>query len=195
MATSCVCSIPNCDKPRVARGFCESHYRRWKRHGDPLGGGVSNGTLPDWIDRVALQHPGKECLIWPFGRHKDGYAQGSYPGIETKHASRAICWLKHGPPPTPEHDAAHSCGNGRRGCVNPAHISWKTRAENEADKIPHGTLVRGSAHVNSRLTEADVQGIRELLGKISHQEIAARFGVSRATISLIAAGRTWGWLR
>lgn len=33
-----VCSVLDCTQPPVARGWCEAHYRRWRRHGDPLGG-------------------------------------------------------------------------------------------------------------------------------------------------------------
>lgn len=29
------CAIENCPKPARARGWCEGHYRRWKRHGNP----------------------------------------------------------------------------------------------------------------------------------------------------------------
>lgn len=32
------CTIRDCGKPSVARGWCEGHYRRWRRHGNPLGG-------------------------------------------------------------------------------------------------------------------------------------------------------------
>lgn len=32
------CSIENCESPHVARGWCEAHYARWSRHGDPLAG-------------------------------------------------------------------------------------------------------------------------------------------------------------
>ncbi len=32
-----MCSIPNCTRPVVARGWCRLHYRRWHRHGNPLG--------------------------------------------------------------------------------------------------------------------------------------------------------------
>lgn len=32
-----VCSIEDCDKPAASRGWCTSHYTRWKRSGDPLG--------------------------------------------------------------------------------------------------------------------------------------------------------------
>lgn len=28
------CSVADCDKPAAARGWCNTHYRRWKRHGD-----------------------------------------------------------------------------------------------------------------------------------------------------------------
>lgn len=28
------CSIPGCGRPIVARGWCRSHYDRWKRYGD-----------------------------------------------------------------------------------------------------------------------------------------------------------------
>lgn len=30
------CSIPDCDRRHDSRGWCYTHYQRWKRHGDPL---------------------------------------------------------------------------------------------------------------------------------------------------------------
>jgi len=30
------CTIADCEKPHQAKGFCEMHYRRWHRRGDPL---------------------------------------------------------------------------------------------------------------------------------------------------------------
>jgi len=30
------CSIPECEGKVLARGWCNKHYRRWYRHGDPL---------------------------------------------------------------------------------------------------------------------------------------------------------------
>lgn len=195
MATRAICSVTGCDKPSLAHTYCERHYRRFKKHGDPEGGGTAQGELRRWIDAVALRYTGDDCLIWPFGRHKDGYAQGRYPGLTTGRAYRAICELAHGAPPTPKHQAAHSCGKGRDGCVSPAHLLWKTHIENDADKSGHGTRVRGSEHSGAKLTEDDVIVIRGLFGTMTHCSIAERYGVSRPTISLISSGATWGWLK
>lgn len=30
------CSIPECGQPPRARGWCSTHYQRWRQHGDPL---------------------------------------------------------------------------------------------------------------------------------------------------------------
>ena len=35
------CSIEDCEAPHAARGWCNKHWLRWRRHGDPLGGGVA----------------------------------------------------------------------------------------------------------------------------------------------------------
>lgn len=48
---------------------------------------------------------------------------------------RHMCKLKNGDPPTPDHEAAHSCGNGKHGCINPNHLRWATDAENMADTV------------------------------------------------------------
>lgn len=32
---SAECDVPGCGRRVVGRGFCNTHYRRWERHGDP----------------------------------------------------------------------------------------------------------------------------------------------------------------
>lgn len=34
------CSIDGCDKPRYGKRWCNTHYMRWRRHGDPHRGGA-----------------------------------------------------------------------------------------------------------------------------------------------------------
>ena len=75
------------------------------------------------------------------------------------------------------------------------HLDWKTRAENEADKIGHNTHNRGERGGGSKLTETDVHEIRRLLSSGTlQQQIADHFGVHVMTISDINTRKSWGWL-
>jgi hypothetical protein len=109
-------------------------------------------------------------------------------------ASRYVCELAHGAPPTPKHEAAHSCGNGKDGCVNQNHLSWKTRTENQADRLEHGTHNRGARQGRSKLNEDDVREIIALKGKEKQRDLAKRFGVTRMTVSSIHTGKNWAWV-
>jgi len=40
-----ICSIPDCGRPVFGRGWCNSHYKRWYRYGDPLQGGPPRTQL------------------------------------------------------------------------------------------------------------------------------------------------------
>lgn len=40
------CVIEGCPAPAKSRGWCQMHYARWKRHGDPLAVGVSKAPIP-----------------------------------------------------------------------------------------------------------------------------------------------------
>ncbi|NNU70441.1 hypothetical protein G9X67_34890 [Rhizobium sp. WYCCWR 11152] len=195
MANSRLCSIPECYKPRYGNGcYCEPHYRRLLKHGDPLGGGTSKGELLRWIHEVALHHVGDECLIWPFGKGGRGYGNLWIDG-KMVNAHRYLCQIAHGEPPTPDHEAAHSCGKGHEGCISQEHLSWKTHSENMADKLIHGTHRRGERNAGAKLTEADVLEIRAMKGVETLRKTAERFGVSQEAISAIHRGKKWAWLQ
>lgn len=169
------------------------HYRRWQRHGDPLGGRIHDGEPRRFIHEVVLAHEGDECILWPFGRHPSGYGQVYFDG-RMGQTHRVVCKLAHGEPPTPRHYAAHSCGKGHEGCVSPRHLSWKTPVENAADKLMHGTHNRGERHYNAKLTEADVRQIIALKGTASERLIAERFSVAPQTVHSIYIGQSWSWV-
>lgn len=195
MANSPICSIPNCGKNAATRGWCNRHYQQWRRTGNPIGAPrTPNGEPLRFIHDTALKHEGPECLTWPYGR--DGKGAGSVR-INGRHTvvSRYICELVHGSPPSPTHEAAHSCGKGHEACVAPTHISWKTPVENMADKLIHGTDHRGVRHPLSKLTDEDVLKIRELYSQgLTQQEIANQFGITRSVVGNIHHGRTWAHL-
>lgn len=189
MAKTRVCTIDGCCKPVVARGWCDSHYRRWKRNGSPIGGGTPPRAALDFL-KYAASYQSDECLVWPFSRTACGYARIFYHGLNTR-ASRVVCELVHGAPPTECYEAAHSCGNGHLGCVNPKHLSWKTSAENKADQIMHGTRQALGSHWNAKLSEGDVREIIESRSCTPQAELAERFGVAVSTVSRIQTGKRW----
>lgn len=192
MADLRLCSIGACGKAHFGRGYCKKHYNRLVRHGHPLAGRTFEGDPAVFLQQVALPFDGCECLSWPFGQC-NGYAAITWHGRNNVKVSRICCEHRNGPPPTPEHEAAHNCGNCW--CINPRHLRWATPTENQSDRLVHGTHTRGNRNVGAKLTESDVQRIRVLLalGRMQTQ-IAAIFGVSNVTINSIAKGRNWGWM-
>lgn len=149
-----------------------------------------------YIDEVVLRFQRDECLIWPFYRMRNGYAPILIPKTRRKAlVSRVICEEVNGPPPTQSHEAAHSCGNGHLGCVAPGHLSWKTPAQNQADRVEHGTSNRGERQWMAKLTPEKVTEIRrQALAKRPQQEIAAQFGIEQSWVSRIATRKSWAWL-
>jgi hypothetical protein len=135
-----------------------------------------------WI-KSNLDFPHDWCLIWPFSRIQSGYAK-----FGAKHIAvhRFMCEYKHGPAPSPKHHAAHSCGRGHEGCVNPRHIAWKTISENQLERFRHSGY-----QPRWKLTPEQVDQIRALKGRARVIDIAHQFGVSDTNIRSIHAGRLW----
>lgn len=136
MTTKKSCSISGCNNPAIKRGWCNAHYKRWHQHGDPLGGGTFEGDPKRYFDEVVIPYSGDDCLTWPYGK-SDGYGIMVVDGKCCK-VHRLACEEVSGSPPSPKHEAAHSCGNGHLGCVNPRHLRWRTHKENMREMVEHG---------------------------------------------------------
>lgn len=199
MAAISLCIIEGCDKPvRVkARGLCNAHYLRLIRNGHTDARMTLKGEPEAFLKTVVLQHAGDECLIWPFAKNEHGYGRMFAANGETTLVHRRVCEEVNGDPPSPDYEAAHSCGNGHLACVSPRHVRWATAVENADDMIAHGTRfskARGTAHGLSKLTEDDVRAIRRDRGKSTIAVVADRYGVKPETIKAIYSRRNWGWL-
>ena len=72
-----------------------------------------------------------------------------------------------------------------------ANLRYDTRAGNLRDKVRHGTHREGEEINFAKLKGEDVREIKSLLGRLTHADIAQKFGVSRPAVSLIAEGKTW----
>lgn len=84
----------------------------------------------------------------------------------------------------------HTCDNPK--CVNPNHLFLGTNADNCADKVSKNRQQKGEDQPLSKLTEAEVQEIRNL----HHQghtlkQLGEQFGVDKSTIGYITRRKTW----
>ena len=135
-----------------------------------------------------IEHMWDDCPKWPYSRVGRGYGV-----IRDDYVHVLVCEKVHGPRPSPNHVAAHNCGKGHLGCFGAKCIEWKTRPNNELDRVAHGTSNRGEACGTSRLKQHQVIRIRGSTG-ISDASFAKEFGVSTETIRAARLGVTWGWL-
>lgn len=159
------------------------------------------GEASDFFWNVVLNYEGDDCLAWPFNRAR-GYGR-VWHGGRMRTVSNLVCRYVHGEPPEGKLDAAHSCGKGHEGCVNPRHIRWASRAENLAEAVVHGTRGRGAfithprgrrtirIEKNCKLSPSDVTRIRELKGQHSMRVVAERFGVSISQVNRIQKCLNW----
>lgn len=125
-----------------------------------------------------VNHQGRACLPWPFCREaRSGRGLLGYNG-QQHWAPRLMCELAHGKPPTPKHEAAHECGKGHYGCVNPRHLKWKTTSQNQLDRRKTGAVLRNRYGNKSVLKPETIAAIIELKGKKPQTQVAKMFGVS-----------------
>lgn len=184
-----ICEIDGCCKPRKSKGLCDAHYAKLLKYGDPTVSFRSRGEAVPFL-LAHLRYEADDCVFWPFARTAKGYPVVWYNGRQSG-AHRIMCELAHGHPPDDRHHAAHSCGKGHHGCINPNHLSWKTPSENAADKDIHGTNTKGERNPMTVLSEQSVREIREMSGHLTQGEIAEAYGISQALVSLVQRRRLW----
>lgn len=184
------CSMPDCSKKHYAHGLCNMHYMRKRNNGDPaIARRPPNGSTQKWLDEVALNLASDDCLPFPFSIGSHGYGAAMADG-ENICSHVYVCTKKHGPKPSEDCEAIHSCR--MKICVNWRHLRWGTHTENMRDKLRDGTSLRGESHPLACLSREDVLKIRGMPGK--QAEIGDLFGVSQQTVSDIKSRRRWAWL-
>lgn len=98
--------------------------------------------------------------------------------------------------------ALHRCDNPP--CCNPAHLFEGTQADNMRDMWkkrrnytggPGVNVARGERSGHAKLTEVEVRAIRRACTNELRKDVAARFGVSPATINDIFWRKTWAHVK
>ena len=122
-----LCSIENCDKPSRTRGWCEMHYRRWLKNGDPLIKRTFDTPEESFSARTKWQDG---CLVWTGSLNKKGYGHIRVDGTMVR-AHRYAWQREHGEIPEGK-IIDHNCHN--RACVNIDHLRLATYQENSANR-------------------------------------------------------------
>lgn len=139
--------------------------------------------------KVSVGAPGA-CWEWKSGLDEDGYALFKVDRRTTR-AARFSALLIFGTI-APGLWVLHSCDN--RKCVNPHHLFLGSPSENSLDREQkgRGRNSQGSANGANKLTESDVLEIRAMYKNgFTQKEIAHRFNIDRANISVIVNRKTW----
>jgi hypothetical protein len=130
---------------------------------------------------------GSECWPWLRGKNTSGY-EIFCVGPDRIIASRASWEIFCGPIPA-GFQLLHKCDVPA--CVNPSHLFLGTVQDNVSDMWAKGRAVvrRGDRNHASKLTAEDVIAIRS--SDMSLTKLAAKYGISRASVSAARRGLTW----
>lgn len=193
-----ICAIAGCENAIVvkSRGWCDKHYTRWKRHGDP--------EHVTQIDTRGLDVEGKlrahgwdvtESGCWEWRGRKSGQRYGKL-NIGQRHllAHRLAYELWVGPIPGGL-VVRHKCDNPP--CINPEHLEAGTHADNSNDMVERRRTQdqRGANGPRAVLTDEDVSVIRVRYanGAIRQIDLAQEYGVTQTCISAIVRNKTWNY--
>lgn len=145
-------------------------------------------SLKERFEAKVVVNPDSGCWEWTAARQSCGYGNIKVDGKAAK-AHRVSYGMYVGEIPEGIH-VLHKCDN--RKCVNPEHLFLGTNADNVADKVAKnrqygGGAKRGEEHGGSKLTDLQVEEIRELytLGGYSQHYLGRLFGVGQQQVSRI----------
>jgi len=202
------CAVDGCERPPDSRGWCQMHYDRWRKHGDPLSVKVIVGNdrlrIESQIDRTGGPDA---CHPWTGHQTPQGYG-GLVKSAGRTVAAHVAAWeLENGPEPAGA-ELDHECHNrairdgsclpgicAHRLCCNLDHLVLRANKREHAAATP-GVAKRRRGKIG-KLTEAQVREMRELLKTakgLQMDEIARRYGVGLTQAYRIKRGDSWGWL-
>lgn len=133
------------------------------------------------------------CWMWTAAKDRNGYGLFKFGDTHrvTRGAHRVAYFVANDELPKGML-VCHRCDNP--GCVNPAHLFLGSYLDNSRDCFSKGRArrARGDGHVCAKLTESEVQEIRDRFAAgEAGVALAEEYGVSKKAISHAAHRRTW----
>lgn len=188
------CSVKGCPDAHEARGFCNKHYIRWKKYGDPLvyrhgreRGAKLSEVVQYELSRSVLLNNG--CLKTQSALDEKGYGHVTFCG-KRRRLTRLVLENKIGRHLAKGEQANHTCHNPS--CINPEHLYVGTHQRNMADMVASKRQVKGARSHWAKLTESAVRRIRRLYSEgLSYQQLAEKFHTSRTNIGMIVRRSSW----
>jgi hypothetical protein len=133
------------------------------------------------------------CWIWQGKIGRGGYGVIRYKNKDWR-AHRLFYYVLVGDLGGSDVVACHKCDV--RTCVNPGHIWLGTREENQHDMKAKKRQAFGIKNGMAKLTVENVLEIKEQLrAGVFQKTIAAQYGVTQSSISLIQRGVTWSHIK
>lgn len=161
---------------RLAPGFPDyevSSLGRVRRRTDAPTGGTRAGHILSPCPR------GRGYLAVTF------YRNGKRP---QPYVHRMVCEAFHGPPPSPEHQAAHL--NGKKTDNRSANLRWKLPVANIADTRDHGTMVTGERSNFARFSDREIERVFALAAVgWSRRAIADELGMTPDYVTRLLNGK------
>ena len=140
-------------------------------------------------EKVSVSGP-DECWLWTAATNEHGYGvmrpegRRSGPPAKAHRISAELAGMA-----VDGHVVLHSCDNPP--CVNPAHLSTGTQADNVNDMHAKGRGNVGSVNGQACATESLVAAVRRRVSNGERQsDIALELGVPRSTLNYWLKG---GW--
>lgn len=168
-----MCLAENCDSKPIAKGFCDKHYRKFRKYGDPnfevreMHGMKKTKPYRTW------RHIKDRC----FNENDIAYKHYGGRGITmcNEWVNSFTAFYNHvGDAPTSKHqlDRINNDGN-----YEPNNVRWVLPAVNSRNKR------------STKLTVSDVLDIRESHDTV--ENIAKKFNVSESHVYRIRNNSTW----
>lgn len=152
-------------------------------------------TATDIAERLRLQLEVTSSGCWEFARGRTGGGYGAfYVGNGRCKGAHVVAYEVWKGPVSKGMFVCHTCDNPP--CCNPNHLFLGTAQDNKDDEVCKERHIRGSRNNTSKLSENNVEYIKQLLNSgESPAKIARQFNVHRNSIYYIRDGKNWSWLQ